>query len=276
MTILLGALLIVAALWALRHGTKQYTLTDDQSRMVEEAEALGATLFHRLRGSAQARGQNAAASGVVWEIFDSWVTGEGKHLVGIQEFQRTAHETLLLFEEAEALALQHAPHLYALLLERHQKVHELLARAKRGEGNLSVLLAECREERGRAATYLELLRAIALKNASSAPPPGSGAPPPGGGTPPPRGDAPPPRSDPPPRNGGRIPTHYETLEVPRTATQEEIRSAFKRLSMLYHPDKVHHLAPEFREMAGERFKKINEAYHVLSDPEQRRRYDAAH
>lgn len=275
MTILFGALLIVAALWALRHLSKQYTLSDGESRMVEEAEALGATLFHRLRGTAQARGHDAAASGVVWEVFDAWVTGEGKHLVGITEFQRAAHETLLVFEEAEALALQHAPHLQGILLEHHQKVHALLARAQRGEGNLSVLLAECREERGRAATYVELLRAIAHKNASSAPPPGSGAPPPRGDAPPPRSD-PPPRTDPPPRNEGRIPTHYEILEIPRTATQEEIRSAFKRLSMLYHPDKVHHLAPEFREMAGERFKKINEAHSVLSDPEQRRRYDATH
>ena len=61
--------------------------------------------------------------------------------------------------------------------------------------------------------------------------------------------------------------YYEILGVPRNASQEEIKSAFRRLARQYHPDVSD--APD----AEERFKEINEAYGVLSDPEKRRRYD---
>ncbi len=61
--------------------------------------------------------------------------------------------------------------------------------------------------------------------------------------------------------------YYEILGVPRDASQEEIKSAFRRLARQYHPDVSD--APD----AEERFKEINEAYGVLSDPEKRRRYD---
>lgn len=61
--------------------------------------------------------------------------------------------------------------------------------------------------------------------------------------------------------------YYEVLGVPRTASEEEIRKAFRRLALRYHPDR--NKSPE----AEERFKEINEAYQVLSDPEKRARYD---
>ncbi len=61
--------------------------------------------------------------------------------------------------------------------------------------------------------------------------------------------------------------YYEILGVSRDASQEEIKSAFRRLARQYHPDVSD--APD----AEERFKEINEAYGVLSDPEKRRRYD---
>lgn len=61
--------------------------------------------------------------------------------------------------------------------------------------------------------------------------------------------------------------YYEILGVPRDASQEDIKSAFRRLARQYHPDVSD--APD----AEERFKEINEAYGVLSDPEKRRRYD---
>lgn len=63
--------------------------------------------------------------------------------------------------------------------------------------------------------------------------------------------------------------YYEQLGVPPTATQEEIRSAFRRLARLFHPD----VASDKLE-AEEKFKIINEAYEVLGDPEKRRKYDA--
>ncbi len=61
--------------------------------------------------------------------------------------------------------------------------------------------------------------------------------------------------------------YYEILGVPRNASQEEIKRAFRRLARKYHPDVSQE--PD----AEERFKEINEAYAVLSDPEKRARYD---
>jgi hypothetical protein len=61
-------------------------------------------------------------------------------------------------------------------------------------------------------------------------------------------------------------THYQTLELANTATQEEIRTAYKRLALLHHPDKN-------PGKSDERFKAINEANEVLSDPGKRRAYD---
>jgi DnaJ like chaperone protein len=53
---------------------------------------------------------------------------------------------------------------------------------------------------------------------------------------------------------------YEILGVPANATQEEIKSAYKRLAAKYHPDKVLHLGDEFRILAEKRFKEIQDAY----------------
>jgi DnaJ-class molecular chaperone len=62
--------------------------------------------------------------------------------------------------------------------------------------------------------------------------------------------------------------YYEVLGVPRTASQKEIRSAFRKLARKHHPD-VNPSDPE----AVERFKEVNEAHEVLSDPEKRKKYD---
>ena len=61
--------------------------------------------------------------------------------------------------------------------------------------------------------------------------------------------------------------YYETLGVPRDATPEQIQQEFRTLARKYHPDVNKDPAAE------DRFKEINEAYHVLSDPNTRRRYD---
>jgi len=61
-------------------------------------------------------------------------------------------------------------------------------------------------------------------------------------------------------------THYEVLQVPRQATDGEIKTAFRRLAKIYHPD----FTPG---MEGTRFRKICEAYKVLSNPAKRRAYD---
>lgn len=62
--------------------------------------------------------------------------------------------------------------------------------------------------------------------------------------------------------------YYQVLGVPRTATQKEIRSAFRKLAAKHHPDRN-----KDDPHAEERFKEVNEAYTVLSDEEKRRFYD---
>ena len=62
--------------------------------------------------------------------------------------------------------------------------------------------------------------------------------------------------------------YYKTLGVSKTASEKEIRQAFRRLARQYHPD----VNPNNKE-AEERFKEINEAYEVLSSPEKRNQYD---
>ncbi|GJN64378.1 molecular chaperone DnaJ [Faecalibacterium gallinarum] len=62
--------------------------------------------------------------------------------------------------------------------------------------------------------------------------------------------------------------YYEVLGVSKTATEAEIKKAYRKLAMKYHPD----YNPGDKE-AEEKFKEINEAHEVLSDPEKRQRYD---
>jgi curved DNA-binding protein len=62
--------------------------------------------------------------------------------------------------------------------------------------------------------------------------------------------------------------YYETLGVPKTATEDEIRTAFRKLARKHHPD-----VAKDKKAAEEKFKEINEAYEVLSDAEKRKKYD---
>ena len=62
--------------------------------------------------------------------------------------------------------------------------------------------------------------------------------------------------------------YYKILDVPRDADEKQIKSAFRKLARKYHPD-VNKEAD-----AAQKFKEINEAYEVLSDPEKRKRYDS--
>src|SRR5271170_720029 len=62
--------------------------------------------------------------------------------------------------------------------------------------------------------------------------------------------------------------YYEVLGVTKTATADEIRKAFRKLARQHHPD-----VAKDKKKAEEKFKEINEAYEVLSDPEKRKKYD---
>jgi len=63
--------------------------------------------------------------------------------------------------------------------------------------------------------------------------------------------------------------YYKLLGVPRGATEQEISKAYKKLAIKFHPDKN----PDNKEQAEENFKKVCEAYEVLSNKEKRQTYD---
>ena len=56
---------------------------------------------------------------------------------------------------------------------------------------------------------------------------------------------------------------YEILGVSPNATNEEIKKAYRQLSIKHHPDKVGHLGEEVRKAAEEKFSKINQAYDII-------------
>ena len=62
--------------------------------------------------------------------------------------------------------------------------------------------------------------------------------------------------------------YYTILELPPSATPHDIKKAFRRLAVQYHPDKN-----PGNEAAESQFKEIQEAYHILSDPERRSAYN---
>jgi len=68
--------------------------------------------------------------------------------------------------------------------------------------------------------------------------------------------------------------YYAALDISSTATQQQIRDAYKRAALKTHPDRVPSDSPERAERTR-KFQQINDAYYTLSDPGRRRDYDAA-
>jgi len=63
--------------------------------------------------------------------------------------------------------------------------------------------------------------------------------------------------------------YYKILDVPKTASSEEIKKAFRNLARQYHPD-----VNQGKKEAEEKFKEINEAFQIIGNPEKRKQYDA--
>jgi DnaJ like chaperone protein len=56
---------------------------------------------------------------------------------------------------------------------------------------------------------------------------------------------------------------YKILEVEPTATEEELKKAYRRMAVKYHPDKVHYLGDDIQKAAHEKFQKVNEAWETI-------------
>ena len=61
------------------------------------------------------------------------------------------------------------------------------------------------------------------------------------------------------------PTHYDALQLPRDASADDVRAAYRRLAREHHPDRAG--------ADGDAMARVNQAYEVLSDPDRRARYD---
>ncbi|MGL5577845.1 MAG: DnaJ domain-containing protein, partial [Fusobacteriaceae bacterium] len=67
--------------------------------------------------------------------------------------------------------------------------------------------------------------------------------------------------------------YYEVLGISKTASETEIKKAYRKMAMQYHPDKFSQASDAEKKTAEEKFKEINEAYQVLSDAGKKEQSD---
>ncbi|KAI9508804.1 DnaJ-domain-containing protein [Russula earlei] len=72
-----------------------------------------------------------------------------------------------------------------------------------------------------------------------------------------------------------FPDYYVILNVPKDASTEEIRQAYRRESLKTHPDRLFNASAEEKKAATEKFQAVADAYYTLSDPRRRRDYDGS-
>ena len=58
-------------------------------------------------------------------------------------------------------------------------------------------------------------------------------------------------------------SHYKILEIEKSATDDEVKKAYRKMAVKYHPDKVVHLGEEFRKAAEEKFLTVQQAYEKI-------------
>jgi DnaJ family protein C protein 7 len=68
--------------------------------------------------------------------------------------------------------------------------------------------------------------------------------------------------------------YYKILGIERSASQEQIKQAYRKGALRHHPDRHVSAEPEMREKEENLFKDVSEAYSVLSDPKKKNRYDS--
>ena len=67
--------------------------------------------------------------------------------------------------------------------------------------------------------------------------------------------------------------YYEVLGISKGASEDEIKKAYRKAAMKYHPDKFSNASDKEKKEAEEKFKEVNEAYQILSDAQKRAQYD---
>lgn len=67
--------------------------------------------------------------------------------------------------------------------------------------------------------------------------------------------------------------YYEVLGVSRGSSDEDIKKAYRKLAMKFHPDRVAHMTDDEKKSAEDKFKELQEAYAVLSDPQKKQMYE---